>query len=153
MKKILISFFALILIVATTESCNKGGAKDVATKWLTSFYHIDYDAAKDLSTEDTKNLIASLQQFTSMIPDSVKNDRKKVNVNVKDVKEKGDTAVATYTTSDSPDKDQNITLVKVKGKWLVEFSKNDQMSGAGDVAPDQSGGGDSTGAMTDSTMH
>ncbi len=158
MKKILVSFSTLLLVAVMSVSCNKNSAKDVATTWLTSFYHIDYETAKKVSTEDTKTLLASLQQFTNMVPDSTKKEMKKINVNVKNVKEDGDKAVATYTISDNPAKDQTINLVKKDGKWLVQFSKNDQMSGAGDASgPEQPAGSDSAGApagtMADTTMH
>jgi hypothetical protein len=159
MKKISVFFVSVLLMAIISVSCNKNSAKEVATTWLTSFYHIDYETAKKFSTEDTKNLIATLQQFTNMVPDSTKKEMKKLNVNVKDVKEEGDKAVATYTISDNPGKDQTINLVKKDGKWLVQFSKNDQMSGAGDTMPgaDTPNMGDSSsapaGSMPDSAMH
>lgn len=161
MKRILTGLSTLLLVTILSVSCNKNSAKNVASTWLTSFYHLDYETAKTVSTEDTKTLLTTLQQFTSMVPDSNKKEMKKIVVDVKDVQEKGDTAVATYTTSDMPGKDQTKTLVKINGKWLVQFSKNDQMNGIGDPAdePDPSAGTDSTGAapsgapMSDTTMH
>lgn len=162
MKRILIAFSTLLLVAITSVSCNKNSAKETATNWLTSFYHLDYETAKTLSTEDTKTLLSSLQQFTSMVPDSNKKEMKKIAIKVKDVKETGDTADATYTVSDTPDKDQHIKLIKTNGKWLVQFTKNDQMG----EMDDQSGAGaetitsDSTGVATppsapmpDSNMH
>ncbi|MCW3122098.1 MAG: hypothetical protein JWQ38_1590 [Flavipsychrobacter sp.] len=162
MKKILVACSTLLFVAVMALSCNKNSAKDVATTWLTSFYHLDYETAKTISTEDTKTLIASLQQFTSMVPDSNKKEMKKIVITVKDVKEEGDKAIAKYTTSDSPEKEQSLNLVKQNGKWLVQFSKNDQMSGAGDPAADQQpAGADSAGTtnagnapVTDTTtMH
>lgn len=119
---------------------------------------MDYETAKKVSTDDTKQLISQLQQLTGMISDSSKAEMKKITVTVKDVKENGDKAEAKYSLSDSPGKDQTINLVKKDGKWLVQFSKNDQMSGGADGA-DQAGGADSTGAapadaaMSDTTKH
>ena len=63
MKKILLSFSALLLAAVILVSCNKNAPKDVANTWLTSFYHMDYDAAKKVSTDDTKNLLSQLQQL------------------------------------------------------------------------------------------
>jgi Domain of unknown function (DUF4878) len=161
MKKVLVSFSTLLLIAVMSVSCNKNSPKDVASAWLTSFYHLDYETAKKTSTEDTKSLLATLQQFTSMVPDSNKKEMKNITVNVKDVKQVNDTsAVATYTTSDNPGKDQSLNLLKQNGKWLVQFSKNDQMGGAADTtgaATEQPAGADSTtpagGNPPDSTMH
>jgi thioredoxin-related protein len=159
MKKFLISTLLLVGLVST--SCNnKNSPKEVATTWLNSFYHLDYETAKKLSTEDTKNILATLQQFTTMIPDSMKKDTKKVVITIKDLKEDGDKAVATYTTSNDP-KEQSLPLVKQGGKWLVQWSKSD-MSGMGAGAADstgaeQPGGADSTapsgGSMADSSAH
>ena len=158
MKKFLLSFSGLLLAAVMVVSCNKNSAKDVANTWLTSFYHMDYETAKKVSTDDTKNLLSQLQQLTGMISDSSKTEMKKLIVTVKDVKETGDTAaIAVYTLSDSPTKEQQIDLVKRSGKWLVQFSKNDQMGGGGaDNNGDQSAmGADSTGGAgipADSTM-
>jgi hypothetical protein len=158
MRRILITFSMLLLVAAMSVSCNKNSSKDVATTWLNSFYHLDYETAKKTSTEDTKSLLATLQQFTSMVSDSSKKEMKKIAVNVKSVKEDGDKAIATYTTSENPGKDQELNLVKQNGKWLVQFSKNDQMGGASDStnAEPPAGSDSSTSAGSnapDSTMH
>lgn len=151
MRKIFLTFSVLLMMAVISVSCNKGGAKEAATTWLNSFYHLDYETAKTVSTEETKTFIATLQQFTSMIPDSNKKERKKVVIKVKSVKEDGDKAIAVYTTSDSPDKDQTLPLVKQNGKWLAQFSKNDQMNGAGDPDADQTPGADTTGGGSRAT--
>ena len=120
-------FLIFILAGFVLSGCNKNTPKDVAYNWLTDFNHFDFDAAKKLSTSDTKNLLSSLQQLTDKITDSNKQDRKKVTVNIKDVKENGDKAVCTYTTSDEPNKVETLNLVKQGNNWLVQFSKIDLM--------------------------
>jgi len=48
----------------------------------------------------------------------------------------------TYTTSDNPGKQQVLYLLNTDGNWLVQFSKNDAISGnkkGGDTA-DTTGG-------------
>jgi hypothetical protein len=147
MKKILLSVSALLLAAAIVVSCNKNSPKEVANTWLTDFYHMDYDAAKKVSTDDTKNILAQLQQLSNMISDSSKKEQKKIVITIKDVKEEGDKATVSYTTSsDSPNsKDDILKLVKQNGQWLVQFSKNDSMGDAGGSG-DQSMGSDSTGA-------
>jgi len=152
MRKIFLTFSVLLLVAVMSVSCNKGSSKDVATTWLNSFYHLDYETAKAVSTEETKTLLASLQQFTSMVPDSNKKEMKKIVVTVKSVKEDGDKAIAIYTTSDNPGKEQTLPLIKGKDKdkdkWLVQFSKNDQLNGAADPDADQAPGADTTGGGT-----
>jgi hypothetical protein len=146
MRRSLISFSVILLVAIMSVSCNKNGPKDVATNWLNSFYRLDYESAKKLSTEDTKNILATLQQFTTMIPDSMKKDSKKIVVTVKDVKENGDKAVATYVVSNDPGKEQTLPLVKQNGKWLVQWSKDDMKGGATDsTRTEQPAGADSTG--------
>ena len=146
MKKILFAFSALLLVVVMTVSCNKNSPKDVAATWLNGFYHMDYEAAKKVSTDDTKALLSQLQQFTTMITDSAKKEMKKINVEIKSVKEDGDKAKVMYVLSESKDKEQPLDLVKKDGKWLVQFSKNDQVNGATDNSADQPAG-DSTGTV------
>ncbi len=155
MKKVMRSLLVFMLAAFVLTSCSKNTPKDVAYNWLTDFNHFDFDAAKKISTSDTKNLLSSLQQLTDKITDSNKADRKKVTVNIKDVKENGDKAVAIYTTSDEPTKEQTLNLVKQNNNWLVQFSKIDLMG----VAPsddDMDASGDTTGAaaggVQDTTM-
>jgi len=155
MKKVMRSLFVFVLAAFVLAGCSKNTPKDVAYNWLTDFNHFDFDAAKKLSTSDTKNLLASLQQLTDKITDSNKQDRKKVTVNIKDVKENGDKAVATYTTSDEPTKEQTLNLVKQGNNWLVEFSKIDLM-GVAPADEDTDASSDTTGAaegsVQDTTM-
>jgi len=144
MKKILLSLSALLLAAVILVSCSKNTPKEVANTWLTSFYHMDYDAAKKVSTDDTKNLLSQLQQLSSMVSDSSKKELKKITVTIKDVKETGDKATVIYGTSDNAGKDLTLNLVKQNNQWLVQFSKNDNMGDAG-AAGDQTPGADSTG--------
>ena len=127
MKKLIFSVVALLAVAITFTSCNTNSPKDVAQKWLTSFYHMDYETAKKYSTEDTKKLLATFQQFSVLSSDSVKEQMKKLKVEVKDVKEKGDTAIVMYVISDNP-KEQKLKLLKQQGKWLVAKTKQDDMN-------------------------
>src|ERR1700722_16857220 len=135
MKKILLSLSALLVAIVILVSCGKNSPKEVANTWLTSFYHMDYDAAKKVSTEDTKNLLSQLQQLSSMVSDSSKKELKKVTISIKDVKETSDTsAIVSYMRSDNATgKDEIIKLVKRSNQWLVQFSKEDTMGDAGNA--------------------
>lgn len=156
MKKILLSFSTLLLASMLLVSCSKNSPKDVANTWLTSFYHMDYEAAKKVSTDDTKALLTQLSALSSMMPDSTKKELKNISVTIKDVKEDGDKATVTYSLSggkDAPKDTPPLKLVKQGGKWLVQFTKQDQMggdggSGGGASSPDQ-GGASPAGGGTD----
>ena len=159
MKKLMNYLPVLLLAGVFFVSCNRGGnPKAVANTWLVAFYHMDYEAAKKVSTDETKTLLTQLAQFSGMVPDSTKQQYKKITVDVKDVKITGDTvATATYTINDptskeASGKDQELHLVKQAGKWLVQFSKNDSMGADdGKDAGDKPGGSDSVQAENPST--
>ena len=129
MNKIIRSFSVLLISAVVLVSCNKSGPKDVAKEWLTDFYHQDYDAAKKLSTEETKTMINTLQGFTSALPDSVKQNAKKVTITIKSVKEDGNNATVTFMASDDSKEQPPLKLIKQNDKWLVQFSKGDFMGG------------------------
>ncbi|MGN6477695.1 MAG: hypothetical protein ACTHKV_10755, partial [Flavipsychrobacter sp.] len=55
-----------------------------------------------------------------------KQNAKKIKVDIKDVKENGDKAVVSFTTSEMPEEKQ-LNMVKQNGKWLVNLTKNDNL--------------------------
>lgn len=126
MKKIL-SFVALIAVFAV--SCSSNSPKAAAEKFLNSFFHMEYKEAKEVSTEETKKVLDMIEQFSTMMPDSSKQSAKKIKIEIKDVKEEGDKATVTYTTSEST-QEQKLTMVKQNGKWLANYSKQDGGMGA-----------------------
>ncbi len=106
----------------------------VAYKWLTRFFMMDFETAKSFSTEDTKNLIDQFAGVTNLMPDSSKQEMMSIKVAVTDPIESGDNATVTYATSDNPGKAQTLYLVKEKGKWHVQFSKDDAAKSGADGA-------------------
>jgi len=126
MKKVLLSLAAVLMISLGLVSCNSNSPKASADKFLTGLLHYDYESAKSVSTDETKKMIDLMAQFSAMMPDSIKQASKKVNVDIKDVKEEGDKATVTYTTSEDK-QEKKLNLVKVDGKWLVQYSKMDNM--------------------------
>jgi ElaB/YqjD/DUF883 family membrane-anchored ribosome-binding protein len=144
---LLLAFLSLMLV-----SCSKNTPKEVAKTWLTGFNHMDFEDAMKLSTQDTKNLLSSLEELTKGVSDSGKTEVKKIKVSIKDVKEEGDKAVVTYTSSDNPT-EQKLNLVKENDKWLVQFTKTDLvgvMPKDEDVPVEETPAADSTTITTDS---
>ncbi len=123
MKKIL-SFVAAAVLVITIASCGSNSPKASAEKFLNSFYHMEYKEAKEVSTEETKKVLDMIEQFSTMMPDSSKQSAKKIKIEIKDVKEEGDNATVTYTTSENT-QEQKLTMKKENGKWLANYSKQD----------------------------
>ncbi len=124
MKNNLRLFLFVAIIPFALMSCNKNTPKDVAHTWLTGFNQMDFEQAMKLSTNDTKNLLSTLEQLTEGVSDSGRAELKKIKVSIKDVKEDGDKAMVTYTSSDNPN-EQVLSLVKQNDKWLVQFTKTD----------------------------
>ena len=94
---------------------------------------MDYEAAKSVSTDETKKSLDLYAQFSTMMPDSIKNEAKKIKVVIKDEKIEGDKATVTYTTSEDGNKqERKLDLVKKENKWLVAWNKEDMMGGGND---------------------
>lgn len=120
MKKIAFIFVALYLSISFA-SCSSNSPKVVAEKFLLSVARADLDEAKKLCDSNTRELLDQANYLT-MVPDSVKEEGRKLKITIIDVKENGDKAVVTYKTS-KLDENQIITLVKVNNKWLVQLDK------------------------------
>lgn len=123
------AFFATISFVG----CKSDSPKSTATKFLNDLYHMDYEGAKSVATDETKSMLDMLSQFSTMMPDSVKASAKKITVTIKDEKKLTDsTAEVTYTTSENKT-EQKLNLVqrtikeggKEEKKWLAQWSKMD----------------------------
>ncbi len=125
--KNLFSVFAILFGLAIGfTACNKNTPEASAEKFLNGFLHMDFEAAKSVSTEETKKFVGMMQQLSpAMVSDSVKNEAKKIKVKIIDSDVKGDKAIVTFTTSES-NAQQKLHLVKENGNWLVESTKNDQ---------------------------
>ncbi len=123
------SKFIIPLAIASVfvfSGCNKNTPKDVAQQWLTDFYHLNYEDAKKLSTEETKTLLNTIEAFSSCLADSIKQNAKKVTIKIKEVKEENDHASVTFIASTDPNHvEPPVKLVKQNDKWLVLFTKSD----------------------------
>jgi hypothetical protein len=109
---------------------NKGLPANVAWKWLSHFYHLEYKDALRLSTPETKALLTQFVGLIGGIADSTRQRMAGLIIGVKDARENGDRAIVTYTLSDNPGKDELLFLVKQDGQWRVQFSKNDKQDTA-----------------------
>lgn len=107
-------------------SCNKNNPKDVAREWLTDFYHQDYESAKKMSTEETRDMLNTIQGFSGALEDSIKEKARKVTIEIKDVKVEGDKATVSFRASNAPNQEEPpLKLVRQNEKWLVQFTKSD----------------------------
>ncbi|HNX06121.1 MAG TPA: DUF4878 domain-containing protein [Bacteroidales bacterium] len=132
--KFLSSQFYLIFTVATLLvvfplSCKTTSAKEnkpaaVAVRFLKHLRAFEFDEARKLGTESTGKM---LDMFSMMLELSKKNgkdpsqEKKDVNIFVAKTAVDGKNALVTY--KDENGKEQQLDLVKVKGKWLVNMKK------------------------------
>lgn len=120
-------FCVLILLTLGLSSCKNAGPKETAEKYLNGFAHLDFEAAKSVSTEETKKTLAMMEQLAKkMVSDSIRKERMRIKIDIEEAKETDkDHAEVTYTTSESSAL-QKIYLIKQNGKWLVDLNKVDQ---------------------------
>lgn len=120
---LLVAVFALVGIVGCTDNSPKATAE----KFLNDFYHQEYDKARTVSTQKTIDVIDMLEQFSVISTDSAREEAKKIKIEVVDVKEEGDKAVVKYTMSTEP-WEHKLNMVKQNGKWLANYTKEDNFS-------------------------
>lgn len=152
MKKVILSVTAMLVLAVTLVSCGGGGPKANADKFLNGFYHMDYAAAKEVSTEDTKKQLESYESIMgSMVQQNAKDEAKKLKIDVKEPKVTGDNATVEYTVSNDPSP-KTLKMVKTNGKWLAQWSKMDMGGGMGAGTEGGSmNGTDNSGTMTPDT--
>lgn len=133
MKKVLFSVAALFVMALTLSSCGGGGPKANAEKFLNGLYHMDYAAAKEVSSEETKKQVDAFEQMSTMMAQNGKDEAKKIKVDVMEPKVEGDNATVEYKLSNDPTV-KTLKMVKKDGKWLASWSKMD-MGGANMTEP------------------
>ena len=121
---ILLSLAALFL-----SSCEKNTAESVAERFAVAYHNLDFSTAKALATENSAKQLDLFAQMAESMPSEAKEDAKKVIIVMGKGQENGDKATYYYTPSDNP-VPQKINLVKVKGKWKVEWNKDKEIEDA-----------------------
>lgn len=137
-KKTLTLFVTVIAMVINT-SCNKSSPKTVADKFLTSFYEMDYAEAKKYATDKTKSVLTTIENLKDKFLQTAQGDLKTIKVEIVDVKEDGDKATITYNLSDGEGMaaktitGKKLYMVKEKGEWKVNFTKDNNMNDIDDT--------------------
>ncbi len=118
-----------VLLLFFSLSCKTTSGKEnkpaaVAVKFLKHLRAFEFDEARKLGTENTGKM---LDMFSMMLELSKKNgkdpsqEKKDVDIYVVKTAVDGKNAVVTY--KDENGKEQQLDLLKVKGKWLVNMQK------------------------------
>ncbi|MCB0699466.1 MAG: DUF4878 domain-containing protein [Chitinophagales bacterium] len=138
-KSRIIQIFVATFIVLSFVACSKNTPEAAAEQFLTGLYHMEYDKARAVSTDDTKGLIDLVEQFSVSTADSARKEAKNIKIEITEVKVDGDNAVVKYKMSSEPG-EQKLDMVKQNGKWLASFSKQDnipEMEADEDVMEDE----------------
>ena len=119
MNKTLKAALAILIIVSlalAVGSCGGGGSPTAAAKaFMAAVEKGDVKAMEKVATKDTVALIGMLGEKAAT---SLK-DYGKITNTVEKID--GDTATVTFTFEN--EKTADVTLIKEKGKWLVNVSK------------------------------
>lgn len=129
MKKLKLVIIALPFLLLS--ACSGGNnPEDVAEKFTKAIYTADFDGAKELCTNDTRQTIDFIAAFAS----EKKEEMKKANISIDlknvSIAEDGNSAIVDLVVHGSIDlqkgeveetKDEKVHLLKVDDKWLVEY--------------------------------
>lgn len=128
MKNLKALFFLLPLLALV--SCGSAGPDLVAEKFIKALYTADFEGAKKLCTEDSKQAVDFVAAFAAEKLDDLKETKVSVEHESVEIAEDGNSAVVHLIVHGSLDlldnevvdsKEEKINLVKVEDKWLVSY--------------------------------
>ena len=127
MVKHFLSLLIFPLAVISLNSCNRNSAKNAAQEYLNHLYKMEYEEAKAMATQETKNLLELREQLATInATDSDRVAASDVTVEIKNVQEQDERATVVYTVSGDP-REHKMKMVKKDGKWLADMTKTDAM--------------------------
>ena len=83
---------------------------------------MDYEAAKSVSTEDTKKELSNFESMIEKHKEEYRNAMKNIKVKIKDTKADGDFATVTYIINDDPESKNTLSMVREKGEWHAKWN-------------------------------
>ena len=124
------------LYAQNAKKLNMKKPEIVALTFMQRFVQFEFESAKDLTTEDSKQLFAFIEMaLSSMGEDEMKTAKEEAKVKVKNLnkatcKINKDEATCTFCCDENkqPISDSELKLKKVNGKWYVHMSKEDMMN-------------------------
>ncbi|MEI6766022.1 MAG: hypothetical protein WCM76_10295 [Bacteroidota bacterium] len=112
-----LAFFALSIV--SCKVSEETQIKKVTKEYLIYLNHQDYNNAKKLGTEQTRQMLEMLQSFAGAgIGDTAKVEDLRIDIYSCEIN--NDEASCRYTING---KDEKIDLVKIRNKWLVDMKK------------------------------
>jgi hypothetical protein len=128
MKKLKV-FFMLLPLLAFM-GCSADGPEVVAEDFIKAVYTADFDGAKKLCTEESRQAVDFVAAFASEKVDEMKKAKVTIEQESVEIAEDGNSAVVKLIVHGSIDmqdnevvdsKTEKIDLVKVDKKWLVNY--------------------------------
>jgi len=123
--------FIQVIILATftfnfTSCGSDSGPENVVADFYNNISQLDFDGAKELCTDDTKQLVGTLEGMLAMMSED-KKDEALANVSNKSVSSSDFTCNIDVSSAVCVEnKTENETnLVLVDGKWLIDMPKED----------------------------
>ena len=119
-------FFYALTFIALLASCGGGGGsepKDIAEKFSKALAVGDMEEAKKYASEESKQLLDMMSGMMTMMPDSVKEANKDLELTfVRD--SIVDDRAWVWFTDDTGEEAEATELQIIDGEWKVVFSKN-----------------------------
>jgi hypothetical protein len=119
-----LTLILLVLLVPGIAFISCKTADDVAVKkttqdFLLSLQNREYNEAMKMGTPATKQYLEMLAAFDKLIPDTAAKTSN-LDLEIRSCDISGDTARCRYILND---KEEELVLIKIRGKWLVDMSK------------------------------
>lgn len=128
MRKLNLLFLLIPLMILT--ACSGNNPEAVAKKFNKAIYTADFQTAKSLCTDDSKQAVDFVAAFASQKADEMKKAQIKYEVSNVTIAEDGKSAIVKAIVLGTIDLengevkdsvDSKTHLVKVNDKWMVEF--------------------------------
>ncbi len=103
---------------------DKDGPRKIAMIWLHALYHQELRAAAYWSTERSVPELQAVDNLWQTMPKELKTEMANVAIDIVNVEKAGDHATVTYVTSANYKREIVLKMVREKGRWLVEFTRN-----------------------------
>ena len=107
----------VLLVISTMMSCRKSlSVEETAQHWVEFYYNSEFDSAKSLSTQITKNMIDTVALELTDEGEIMAFKITQMNCSVK-----GDSAVCFYRYKDEIEEfEEKIHLIRMENKWLID---------------------------------
>ncbi len=106
---------------------NRPSARFVAYTWLININHLNFEPLEKYAAPSAMKLINALAPYISRCPAEELAKAQHIKVTITHIDEHEDYAIINYTTSDDPEREGELRLVKDGAQWLVEYPKLDRL--------------------------